>query len=197
MTDEPRSFSGRSAPSGHRVVSRRTVIRGGAVVAGAVWAVPIVTSVQPAGAAGSPPPTSTTTTTTGPTILAISGQIDGTLTPTGFPPVLPFFFHFDGTLDVPGYGTGTFVLDVETNVGQTTVEGPVVIQFASGTLVGDFLAEEPSATPNISPATLTITDGTGAFAGAHGEATGDLTLVPATTFFELDGPISGTLEIPA
>ena len=140
-------------------------MRGGAVVAGAVWAVPIVTSVQPAGAAGSPPPSSTTTTTTGPTILAISGQIDGTLTPTGFPPVLPFFFHFDGTLDVPGYGTGTFVLDVETNVGQTTVEGPVVIQFASGTLVGDFLAEEPSTNPNISPATLTITDGTGAFAG--------------------------------
>jgi hypothetical protein len=103
-------------------------------------------------------------------------------------------FHFEGTITVPDVGDGTFTFD-ETVTNQPTVEGPITVTFGSGTLVGDLLVEMPAPNGTL-PMQLTFTDGTGALAGATGQADGVITMISQGTFLTLDGSVAGSLEIP-
>jgi hypothetical protein len=176
-------------------LSRRTAIQRGAIVAGVAWTAPVVKSVRLLQASGSPPPSSSTTTEpSGPTTVDISGAITGTLRASSFtPPFTPLFFHYDGTITVPGIGDGTFTFDA-TVTTEEVVEGPITVTFAAGTLVGDLFFTMPVAQGI--PMRLNFTSGTGNLAGATGHADGFIAMVSQSSFFTLDGSVTGTLDLP-
>jgi hypothetical protein len=178
-------------------VARRVVLRGGAVAAAAVWMAPVVTSFEPAAALGSPPPTSSSGPPP-PTVVEMDVTITGSFTfSVTVPPTLPVVFTYQGVVDIDGFGTGTFTL-VDTSSGASDPpSGDVVVDFGNATLTGQFVTGWFVNTQT-QPVTLSITGGTGAFAGARGDATGTVATVgPISDHLDLSGSLTGTLEVLA
>jgi hypothetical protein len=113
------------------------------------------------------------------------------------PPTLPLVFSYDGVVEVDGHGTGTFTFGDTSSGPNDAIGGDVVIDFGDSTLLGQFVAGWFVNT-STQPVALTITEGTGAFAGAHGDATGILDVgVIHSDHVDLSGTMTGTLEVLA
>jgi hypothetical protein len=181
--------------SGDRHVTRRKLLRGGAVAAGLVWSAPAIRSVRPLDVAGSPPPSSTTSTVTAPppTTFELVGSFsdastvlsDSTLTFDDF--IVPF---------VAPIGTSTMSLQIlvqpELDIGFLFIGGTFLIVAASGEISGEVIGGSATAANLAYQADLSITAGQGLFAGATGSAT----ISGSIAFGTASGDIIGTFTVP-
>jgi hypothetical protein len=182
----------------HHGVTRRDVLAKGAVVAGFAWSAPTIRSVRRLGTPGTPEPPTSTTGPMGRTI-AFSGDLSGSFRPiedAACPPTPQFvsvLFDLSGTLT--NIGESIVLLDV---CGVASFEEmppfPIVgdtfsLQAPTGSLGGTIRGLFQFRDFSID---ITITGGSGAFAGARGFASAGLTAAGST----VSGHISGVIELP-
>ena len=182
-------------------LSRRNVLAHGAIAAGLVWSKPVVRSVGRLGAVGTPePPTSATNPPTS-TTYTFGGPSEGTF--VNLPQTEPGCVlngEFDFPTNVDGVGPAT----VAENICVNNPAGPVVLLSGSftltangGTFVGTFTGTAGPPDGSGAPAhhDITITTGTGIFAGATGTATLDGT--GPSQFPVVALTLSGSVTVPA
>jgi hypothetical protein len=151
-------------------LSRRRVLRGGAVAAtaGFVWSTPVVRSFAISGAAGSPPPTSTVSTPPT-TYYELDGSFEGPF--TRVPPPDECDARFSAAVNFAALGAATIGVSFDL-VTPTTVQScaDFSIETANGTLAGALhgTANGTFAGPFTIQFTGVVTSGTGQFAGATG-----------------------------
>jgi len=179
---------------------RRSFLRSAALGAGVVWSTPVVRHVQLVSAGGSPkppppttgPPVTVTTYRFGgrfETAFAVPGTAPGCL-PSG--PVA-----FDATVD--GVGPATVTQDICVGpLGATGhhLDGSFSLAVTGGTLTGTFVGRtDPIGVGASTHQDITITEGTGIFAGATGTGTVESELVAPP--FRQTGVLAGQVDVPA
>jgi hypothetical protein len=195
-------MSHESSPHESSHVTRRRIIRTGAVAAGFVWAAPAVHSVRPLQSNGSPPPTSSSSTTT--TLPPGTIRFDGTFTTYSqvgeAQPNCGFGLEVTFGVEMDDFGPAVLVLDV-CLIPTGTPEVPLqIVAFTVTTASGDVTGNgfgsitHTPGQPSVLQLQLTATGGTNAFAGASGSLAVDaLVDDPAQT---VSGTLTGTLVLP-
>jgi hypothetical protein len=156
--------------------SRRRALRtvGLTSVAGAAWATPAIRNLRLGAAPGSPPPastTSSTTTTTEPSRIVFSAPVSGTIAVSAnVPPNVVLGVSMTG--DLGALGTTILVFGGVNPFGGNTFNGTFDLPANGGSLTGTFdaVAQIGSGGPGTwhVTATLVVTGGSGAYAGATG-----------------------------
>jgi hypothetical protein len=181
-------------------IDRRKMLRGVAVGAGLVWSAPAVKSVRLLAAPGTPAPPTSDTEPPMFTTYTFGGPFKATFVFLPPEPGCGSNGEFDFPTNVDGVGPATVAENICVNNGG----GPVVLLSGSfmltvngGTLVGTFTGTAGPPDGSGAPAhhDITITSGTGIFAGATGTATLDGTPGPSQ-FPVVQGTLSGSVTVP-
>ena len=184
----------------HHRVTRRAVIRSTVVAAGLVWTAPAIPTVKPLDPTGTPPPTSSSSTTPTSTTYTFGGPIQIAVRASAPQTGCELSADTEYQTSVVGIGLATVTEHYCVNRApgnQFGVIGPFTLSVSGGSLLGTvdgiYAFQFP---PFPFHSDITITSGTGIFAGAVGSAVVDgngNNNFPSV----ITGEIAGTFDVPA